>query len=119
MAKAIKLENVLVDNYSIEEQVIGTYLGQILYRKIVVANVALNTGENSIPHGISNIKQCTSIKSVSAANQFLPRFEGTSSITGATSVKAINATNIVVGVIGEPWSKRNWYFTIEYTKTTD
>ncbi len=112
------LPKSVVDFNSIttEEKVIGTYLGDILYKKAIKVTTALNTGENLIPHGISNLKLCTSIKAVSAANQVLPRFEGTTSITGATSIKAVNGTNIVVGVIGDGWSSRDWYFIIEYTK---
>ena len=48
-----------------------------------------------------------------------PIFSGSSSLSNVTGLFNYDSTNIKLSVINDSWSAREWYFILEYTKTTD
>ena len=116
-------------SYSTTEKVVGKWTdNKPVYRKVVVyapTSVIGATGtttEINIPHGISNFRsaiKCIGTKGYT--NYILPVLSSSTgtTITGATLIKQVDATNIIFRIINDTWSPDTWRFIIEYTKTTD
>lgn len=98
------------NNYSTEEQVIGTWIdGKPLYRKVISHTITGSSQERE-PHNISNIDRVISIKN-SLINQY-----GYFMANEPTISANMDAFNIY---ITSEWATGFTYFIIEYTKTTD
>lgn len=117
-----------IDNpsdYSTEEQVIGTWIGKPLYRKIITYTQTSAIGILNdithilIPHNIANFKQVIKIDGVSSIGNVLPILNGTNMSSQSASISSVDSNNINFRLINIQLSMRTWYFTLEYTKTTD
>lgn len=113
-----------MNKYSTDEQVIGTWTnGKNLYRKVIIINnIALNKGDNTIAHGISNIDKGIKISCFNYNGAVLPyiNLNADSSLKTATFITGVDSTNITFRVINDSWgAQNNWCVIIEYTKTTD
>lgn len=108
--------------FSSEETIIGyNDDGKPVYSKIVYAPSidCTNEGFKYVAHEIENIKQCLNI---------VYRYDG-HDITGTQDysnalynsvITAIACSSSHIRIYVKPWGIVNdWYFTIEYTKTTD
>lgn len=110
------------DYYSEVEQVIGTYLGKPLYRRVVdYGNGSSTTGAYVYKaHEISNIENIFKvygyIKFASGQFSALP-FVSTSNLNSQVSIVA-DATNVGY-MSGVSRATDSFIFVIEYTKTTD
>jgi hypothetical protein len=110
--------------YSTSERVVGVWKdGKPIYRKtVVIANTALSAGNNTIPHGISNIKQYIKVEANKEGSQILPyiNINANNELQSGTFVTNIDSTNITMRVFNDSWGAGNtWNITIDYTKTTD
>lgn len=106
--------------YSDEETVIGVWMGKPLYRKVVYAESVDCTSEGFkyINHGVEHIDMPISVNYM---------FITKDSSSGATMANTFN--NVISAVVLQKtmirlyvkaWDDvKDWYFTIEYTKTTD
>lgn len=110
------------DNYSTNEQVIGTWLGKPLYRKVIDYGYGSSTTGSYVykAHGISNIDTITkvsgTIKFASGQVSALP-FVSTSALNPQVSIVA-DADNVGY-MSGNARTTEYFVFTLEYTKTTD
>lgn len=111
-------DNKAKETYSTDEIVVGTWLGKPLYRKVLIINQAFSQGQNSIAHNISNLSRMIRIDALSEG-RVAPIFSGSSSLSNVTGLFNYDSTNIKLSVINDSWSAREWYFILEYTKTTD
>ena len=111
-----------VENYSMTEQRIGTWLGKPLYRKVVRYQGTFAIGNNTVPHGISNLERIIDIKISQyprgdEQGQYHIPYIGSNS--KALNLNETNKTNLYF-MAQEAWvSNYVWDFIIEYTKTTD
>lgn len=111
----------LVDKYSTDEIIIGTYLGKPHYRKVL--NLGTLTGTTTTRHqtGLTNVK-------------YLTKFEGTCICENTYGMKLPTNGDQIDSVIFRARLENNFsilktertnnsfqniFFTIEYTKTTD
>lgn len=114
-----------ISTYSTEEQVIGTWLGKPIYRKIITYTQTSAIGILNdithilIPHNIANFKQVIKIYGVSSIGNVLPILNGTNMSSQSASISSVDSNNINFRLINIQLSMRTWYFTLEYTKTTD
>ena len=105
------------NNYSTEEQVIGTWIdGKPIYQKTINFGVLPNNATKTIPHGISNIEfviGCGGFAKRSGAYIPIPRI--------GVNVCGIDAddTNIQIITNANYSTYTTSYVTIQYTKTTD
>ena len=113
------------EHYTTSEQVIGTWVdGKKLYRKVVKYTNSSTIGSSSgitnisIAHGVSNIGQVTKCDIAKAGNYIFTTLGG-SGVSYGTCVTQVNNTNINLRIINDTWASSTWYFTLEYTKTTD
>ena len=107
--------------YSTEEQLIGTWLGKPLYRKVIYIPSLPNGTSTEYSHGISNIERITNIFGTAYSNTYdmfltLP-FVDTVSNSSNIRITA-NKTHINVKT-GNDRSDCDASVTLEYTKTTD
>lgn len=114
------------DNYSREEQVIGTWVsGKPLYRKVMIFNTSINSdAENKFAHGIENaefvrIKEAH-IYNVSAGYSLPLPVTLYSSNTSFDHLN-IRVDRTYVQFFLETTFGNGWYKVVilEYTKTTD
>lgn len=106
--------------YSTEEQVIGTWIdGKPLYRKTIVANFELQFATQvtcyDVRHNISNIDKVVHSE-MTDGTKHIPNL---SMSGGTTTIDYVSSTMIEIRYINDSWSSRDWYITLEYTKTTD
>ena len=107
--------------YSTAEQVIGTWLGKPLYRRVFISTAELKAGKTTTVAAFQNIDVVSDIKfsllssdkSIYYQNYFI---NGTTGITIRVN-KQNNNLEIING--SEDWSSPTIYITLEYTKTTD
>ena len=113
-------------HYSTSEKVIGTWIdGKPLYEITVPkTNIAI-ASDNQIPHGVSNIKFCVRL--------FVDMYDSSDGRSWNTEAcAAANNSGQVIGFRFYPAyilvsgnnnfvasEYRTWYFTLQYTKTTD
>lgn len=102
-------------DYSTEEQVIGTWIdGKPLYRKVIYANSidCTEEGFKYVAHGISNLKQAPKLTYAIEHDGHMETYNNV--------INALSATPENIRLYVKAWGViKNWYFTIEYTKTTD
>ena len=115
--------NENANNYSINEQVIGTWIdGKNIYRKVVPVVI---TG--STPHGISNMDVLVNYSLTwydTTDNAWYDRMRLWDDAYGIALEMDINETNIEIG--SSKYNTIDWntrttkaYAVLEYTKTTD
>lgn len=105
------------NEYSTTETVVGTWLGKPLYRKVVeyantttIGNDSSTTNIN-INHNISNLEKIVSVKGASSSGQILPRND--------LQIPYYTTTTFQFQIINNTFGPRTWWFTLEYTKTSD
>ncbi len=106
--------------YSTEEQRIGTWIdGKPLYRKTIISNFELpfvtQVTSYNIDHNISNIDKVVHVEMTDG----LKHIPNLSKAGGTTTIDYVSSTTIEIRYINDSWSSRDWYITLEYTKTTD
>lgn len=106
--------------YSTEEVKIGTWIdGKPLYRKTIVANFELQFATQvtcyDVRHNISNIDKVVHSE-MTDGTKHIPNL---SMSGGTTTIDYVSSTMIEIRYINDSWSSRDWYITLEYTKTTD
>ena len=127
------LDHVTNNNYSTSEIETGKKWidGKPIYRKTIQWSASGNIGGSGtetnilIPHGISNFDKLTSLKMtmfnpVTLESYNFPYSSGSSNVSTYTGVSHVNNSNIKLRIINDTWvSTQIFYFTLEYTKTTD
>lgn len=124
------LEESLLDNeeaitnikeqheYSTEEQIVGTFLGKPLYRKVINCGSLPNNTQKIIQHNIENIDfiiSCSGYAMTSTGSGLaLPSYNGIINTN-------LYATTQQIGIVttGDRSSFVKSYVVLEYTKTTD
>ena len=106
--------------YSTEETKIGTWIdGKPLYRKTIISNFELpfvtQVTSYNIDHNISNIDKVVHVEMTDG----LKHIPNLSKAGGTTTIDYVSSTTIEIRYINDSWSSRDWYITLEYTKTTD
>ena len=110
-----------MNDYSTDEKVVGTWIdGKPIYQKTVDFGKGPNNAEKSVPHGISNLDKTVNISGVYVEGQYsdpLPNapIDSTGKIY-STNVY-MDGTNLHVRSTYD-FSNRDFYITIQYTKTT-
>ena len=115
------------NTYSTDEVRIGTWIdGKPLYRKVVTYTNQSSWGATNtkttvkVAHGIVNKDIVVRCSMTNSRNQQFPWVDGTeNNVTSWTGIVNIDATDINIYIINDSWVSRTWYFTLEYTKTTD
>lgn len=117
--------NIQVE-YPETEKRIGTWKGKPLYSKVVTYTNQSSWGATNtkttvkVAHGIVNKDIVVRCSMTNDRNQQFPWVDGTgNNVTSWTGMVNIDATDINIFIINDSWSSRTWYFTLEYTKTTD
>lgn len=111
--------------YAEGETLIGEFLGKPLYRKVIEYRQTATIGKENditnitIPHNINNFKQIVRYSGVSSSGNVLPILNGTNYVTQSANISFIDNTGIIFRIINVELATRTWYFTLEYTKTTD
>lgn len=111
--------------YSTSETKIGVWMGSDLYRKVIdylpteAIGASGATTNINIAHGISNLAQVKDVQCRTADGYIFPVMgsAGGTTITSATGITNVDATNIVFRIINDAWQPRHFYFIIEYTKS--
>ena len=118
------VKEALLDNYSTDEIVIGTWFGKPLYSKTFYRSVLINGTKETVNHGIQNVKQMwlNTTKSYiiwPATGQInnLP-FIHQDVYANSIWIHDFNSTNYTL-TSGLNRSNLTGYITLEYTKTTD
>lgn len=102
--------------------------GKPIYRKVIEYTStgidALNQQINiQVNHDILNLEECISCighLTSNAGDLILPLMEGTSNVKNAAFVSTVDSSSITLSIINNTFGEnRNWYFILEYTKTTD
>lgn len=112
-----KLENI--QNYSTEEQVIGSFLGKPLYRKVIVKTIT-KSGNNIFSLssvGLENIDKYVTLKSISNGNPINEDYYTTNADLLRTLIN-YDGLHIQLGT-NYPSIPCLIYTIVEYTKTTD
>lgn len=116
--------NKKLNTYTTDEQVIGTWLGEPLYRKVLVYSGPISTGQYLLAHNISNLKSVINLSAIvtdeNGSNRKLPLVYPSDVATYAASLYAIDKTNIDLELRQNGlrnMTKIN--IILEYTKTTD
>lgn len=95
--------------------------GKPIYRKVIKYTSALSSGNNSIPHGISDLGELVSVSGYtkySTSYYAMGAFENANNFINISIVSSINITVSV----GTSWSSsftNGCTLIIEYTKTTN
>lgn len=105
--------------YSEQETIIGTWLGKPLYRKVIyVPSIdCTNEGFKTVVHNVNNIKKVINFNFTLDAKDLTNDYTNMVYNTVITSI-GFNNQNIRLYV--NKWAViTDWYFIMEYTKTTD
>lgn len=104
--------------YSTEEQIVGTFLGKPLYRKVINFGALPNNTQKIVMHNIANIEfivSCLGYAINSTGSGIaLPSNNGTVNTNLYATTQQIG-----VATTGDRSSFTKCYITLEYTKTTD
>lgn len=99
-----------------------------MYRKVVVYKNTEIIGTKGkvvdigINHNISNFKQLCKLDCTSSTGNVLPVSIGSTDGTNidfGTRIFQVDSKHINLRLYNDTWSPREWYITLEYTKTTD
>lgn len=117
-------EKSVLDKYSTDEQIIGTWFGKPLYRKYFTFNLSTSSIYNSIAHGINNIDYIFKVEgSVYDGQNFyiIPSSFPSDNVSKyGVTLQSITKTNIIFYTGTENKnSNMNAKVFIYYTKTTD
>lgn len=113
------------DFYSTQEQVIGTWFGKPLYRKVIVENgpVVTTDGTNANKNiDISSLNaDALLIKNawVYQNSRFIPVFYMNDAMTNYAKVYPTTSSNLRLSCSNTTYSEKPFYVILEYTKTTD
>ena len=121
--EVLNLENANnQQNYSTNEQVIGTWIdGKPLYRKTLSTGALLNTGTLLVPYNIDNLKRILKVSGIAYNGSFgllLPASHNNSSSVINVYVD-YGGKGVAIQTFSDRSSYGEGYITIEYTKTTD
>jgi hypothetical protein len=106
-------------HYSTNEQVIGTFLGETLYRKTFDIGNLLNNGTKTVAHGISNLKYVINWSGTcySTIDTGYCRPIPLSDPTATNTIRLdVGGGNISIKTASD-WSAYKAFVTLEYTKT--
>lgn len=109
--------------YELEEQVIGTWLGKVLYRKVLDFGAMPSNSEKTVAHSIVNLNIFRSIQGICFGNTgvflTLPHVDP-SNLASAINVYSV-AGGLLIGVktAADRAPYTHCYITLEYTKTID
>ena len=117
------IEEAITNSYSTEEQVIGTWMGKPLYRKVISVNTSFSK-QLEFEHGVENFERIwidvADSYFVDANNAVLPLISTSYYTDFSQRLNAmIYNRNIILysdGSWGTDWTK---VITLKYTKTTD
>lgn len=119
-------DGVPTEHYDASEQVVGTWFGKPLYQKTIVKNnVDMgNNGGNltSIPHGVSDLKECVKLEMACPKLNYITTSDITSSGGSVIATFRVDTANVFCSGGNNYFggtADRYWYITIRYTKTTD
>lgn len=115
-----KDNEILENNYSTEEKVIGKWIDEkTLYRKVINFGSLPNSSSKAIGIGVANLGTVTKIEglAVGSTYTFPMPYASTSNITLNIDLHKVN-NNIEI-ITGTDRSSYTAYIIIEYTKTTD
>ena len=116
------LGSVANNNYSIDEQVVGTWIdGKPIYRKVIYFGSLPNKATKSVAHNITNLDVIVDFYGLTcdSTNVYIP-LPATNNISNAyTTYILIDATNISIRNGADMSDYVRTYITLEYTKTTD
>lgn len=102
--------------YSLGEQRIGTWIdGKPLYRKVIEFTMALEEGENNIPHGITGLNKVIRKDIVNNSSSMFPYLD----TNETASIFKVSSTDVTIKCIGGSWGSTTRQIILEYTKTTD
>lgn len=107
-------------HYSTDEEVIGTFLGETLYRKTIDTGSIPNNTTKTVAHGISNLKYIRSISGGAknpTVNYFAPLPYVQPDDAYQITVYA-DLTNINITSTSNMEGYSQSYITLEYTKTS-
>lgn len=89
--------------------------GKPIYRKVIVKNMALtNSVNNNVEHNVSNLGTITHFAGGVEGNRYIP----SANANAVVSLFSYDTTYLKIAA-NDTWSARDWFFIIEYTKTTD
>ncbi len=115
-----KLENI--QNYSSEEQVIGTWFEKKLYRKTIYRSSLINGTEETVNHGIQNVDKIW-LDATGSFAIWSNGFTGNLPYLNQTFANSIFITDVRSTTFkissGMNRSNLSGYITLLYTKTTD
>lgn len=111
------------NNYSTDEQVVGTWIdGKPLYQKTIDFGALPNATTKTVSSGLTNVT-IFDIKAVaygSSSTSMLPYVDGGSAATANMGIYYDRSNNNISVKTGSDRSSiANCYVTIQYTKTTD
>lgn len=102
--------------HALTETVIGTWLGETLYRKVIDFGAAPNNTTKAVAHGIVGMKNCVSAHgfAVNSADNHLMIPYSSSSASGSLGI-FVDLTNLSI-FTGTNRSSYDIHMTLEYTK---
>lgn len=101
--------------YSLGEQRIGTWMGKSLYRKVIEFTMALEEGENNVPHGVIGLDKVIRKDIVNNSSSMFPYLD----TNETASIFKVSSTDVTIKCIGGSWGSTTRQIILEYTKTTD
>lgn len=122
-SKKVKLSTIKKQEYSTEEQVIGTWIdGKPIYRKVISIGSIPSKSEGLFEHNISNMKDVVNSSLNwfdTSDNKWIHNFRWDSATINITY--NVGLTSIWINGAGVNWGNRTQaaYAIVEYTKTTD
>ncbi len=111
-----------INNYSTNEQVIGTWVdGKPLYRKVLSTGTLPNNGILTIPYNVDNLKRILKVSGIAYGGTYGLLLPASNSISSSVINVYINygVKAIEIQTYSDRTSYTEGYITIEYTKTTD
>lgn len=109
--------------YSIDERMIGSWVdGRPLYQKSIAFGTLPNKNTKKVAHGIANIKEVITIKTIGYATTWynIP-WATTKTVAGENDSLNVyvDTTDIIVQTAADASAETISYITLQYTKTTD
>lgn len=105
-----------METYSTEEQVIGTWLGKPLYRKVAHYTSTISVGWNGVAFNTLGLSNISYLRVVSALGKSGDTYE---ELTSHENRVLINKGNNTLSLYSTDTAFSEVIFILEYTKTTD